>query len=46
MAIWGEDTIVLEDEMMLIFFEDEHGDAVTVNQERHVEEALSPFCGS
>ena len=28
------------------FFEDEHGDAVTVNQERHVEEALSPFWGS
>ena len=28
------------------FFEDEHGDAVTVNQERHVEEALCPFWGS
>ena len=28
------------------FFEDEHGDAVTVNQERHVDEALSPFWGS
>ena len=28
------------------FFEDEHGDAVTVNQERHVEEASSPFWGS
>ena len=28
------------------FFEDEHGDEVTVNQERHAEEALSPFRGS
>ena len=28
------------------FFGDEHGDAVTVNQEQHVEEALSPFWGN